>query len=158
MITPATVALYSHSNAPTERVALVKARAAAQAALAQTTALTATSGTQNITQNTEKNEEIAASRPRDGRLTVRVPASERDSRKRAPGGFCGSGGRTTPLYPIVSPGALMQQEVSPRPLVEPYDDGSSTKGVRPTSPLVLRPPCTRGTRPDSGPAPEVASW
>ena len=133
----------------------MKARAAAQAALAQTTALTATSGTQNITQNTEKNEEIAASRPRDGRLTVRVPASERDSRKRAPGGRCGSGDRTTPMYPSVSP-ALMRQEVSPRPLVEPYDEGRSIKGVRPTSPLVLHPTCARGSL-DSGQAPEVAS-
>ena len=63
----------------------------------------------------EKNEEIAASIPRDGRLTMSVPASERDSRKRAPGGFCG---RTTLSYPIVSPGALMQQEVSPRPTMK----------------------------------------
>ena len=101
-------------------------------------------------------EEIAASIPRDGRLTVSVPASERDSRKRAPGGRCGSGGRTTPLYPIVSP-AFMQQEVSPRPLVEPYDEGCSIKGVRPTSPLVLRPTCTRGS-PDPGPVRDVASW
>ena len=98
-------------------------------------------------------EEIAASIPRDGRLTVSVPASERDSRKRAPGGFCG---RTTLSYPIVSPGALMQQEVSPRPLVEPYDEGRSIKGVRPTSPLVLHPTCARGSL-DSGQAPEVAS-
>ena len=104
----------------------------------------------------EKNEEIAASIPRDGRLTVSVPASERDSRKRAPGGRCGSGDRTTPMYPSVSP-ALMQQEVSPRPLVEPYDEGRSIKGVRPTSPLVLRPTCARGS-PDSGPARDVASW
>ena len=101
-------------------------------------------------------EEIAASIPRDGRLTVSVPASERDSRKRAPGGRCGSGGRTTPLYPIVSP-AFMQQEVSPRPLVEPYDEGRSIKGVRPTSPLVLRPTCARGST-DSGPVRDVASW
>ena len=132
----------------------MKARAAAQAALAQTTALTATSGTQNITQNTEKNEEIAASMPRDGRLTMSVPASERDSRKRAPGGFCG---RTTLSYPIVSPGALMQQEVSPRPLVEPYDEGRSIKGVRPTSPLVLRPTCAHGNQ-ESGLSRDVASW
>ena len=90
-------------------------------------------------------EEIAASIPRDGRLTMSVPASERDSRKRAPGGRCGSGDRITPMYPIVSPGALMQQEVSPRPLVEPYDEGRSIKGVRPTSPLVLRPTCARGS-------------
>ena len=101
-------------------------------------------------------EEIAASIPRDGRLTVSVPASERDSRKRAPGGRCGSGGRTTPLYPIVSP-AFMQQEVSPRPLVEPYDEGCSIKGVRPTSPLVLLPTCARGS-PDPGPVRDVASW
>ena len=89
----------------------------------------------------------------DGRLTVRVPASERDSRKRAPGGFCCNCGRKPPSYPIVSPGALMQQEVSPRPLVEPYDEGRSAKGERPTSPLVLRP-----TFPDSGRAPDLASW
>ena len=101
-------------------------------------------------------EEIAASIPRDGRLTVSVPASERDSRKRAPGGRCGSGGRTTPLYPIVSP-AFMQQEVSPRPLVEPYDEGRSIKGVRPTSPLVLRPTCSHGNQ-DSGLSRDVASW
>ena len=95
------------------------------------------------------NEEIAALiEPRDGRQTMSVPASERDSRKRAPGGFCG---RTTLSYPIVSPGALMQQEVSPRPLVEPYDEGRSNKGVRPTSPLVLRPTCARGST-DSGQA------
>ena len=86
-----------------------------------------------------------------------VPASERDSRKRAPGGFCGNCGRKPPSYPIVSPGALMQQEVSPRPLVEPYDEGRSIKGVRPTSPLVLRPTCARGST-DSGPARDVASW
>ena len=133
----------------------MKARTAAQAALAQMTALAATSGTQNITQNTEKNEEIAASMPRDGRLTVSVPASERDSRKRAPGGRCGSGGRTTPLYPIVSP-AFMQQEVSPRPLVEPYDEGRSIKGVRPASPLVLRPTCAHGNQ-ESGLSRDVAS-
>ena len=51
----------------------------------------------------------------------------------------------------------MQQEVSPRPLVEPYDEGRSIKGVRPTSPLVLRPTCARGSL-DSGPARDVASW
>ena len=132
----------------------MKARTAAQAALAQMTALAATSGTQNITQNTEKNEEIAASMPRDGRVTMSVPASERDSRKRARGGRRASCGRTMPLYGSISP-ALMQQEVSPRPLVEPYDEGRSIKGVRPTSPLVLRPTCARGS-PDSGP--DVASW
>ena len=60
------------------------------------------------------------------------------------------------MYGSSSP-AVMQQEVSRRPLVEPHDDGSSTKGVRPKSPLVLRPPCPSGS-PDSGRAPEVASW
>ena len=85
-----------------------------------------------------------------------VPASERDSRKRARGGRRASCGRTTPLYGSISP-ALMQQEVSPRPLVEPYDEGRSIKGVRPTSPMVLRPTCARGS-PDAGPARDVASW
>ena len=79
-----------------------------------------------------------------------VPASERDSRKRARGGRRASCGRTTPLYGSISP-ALMRQEVSPRPLVEPYDEGRSIKGVRPTSPLLLRPTCARGS-PDAGPA------
>ena len=51
----------------------------------------------------------------------------------------------------------MQQEVSPRPLVEPYDEGRSIKGVRPTSPLVLLPTCARGS-PDPGPVRDVASW
>ena len=85
-----------------------------------------------------------------------VPASERDSRKRARGGRRASCGRITPLYGSISP-TLMQQEVSPRPLVEPYDEGSSIKGVRPTSPLVLRPTCARGST-DSGPARDVALW
>ena len=85
-----------------------------------------------------------------------VPASERDSRKRARGGRRASCGRTTPLYGSISP-ALMRQEVSPRPLVEPYDEGRSIKGVRPTSPLVLRPTCARGST-DSGPVRDVASW
>ena len=87
---------------------------------------------------------------------VRVPASERDSRKRARGGRRASCGRTTPLYGSISP-ALMQQEVSPRPLVEPYDEGRSIKGVRTTSPLVLLPTCARGST-DSRQAPELASW
>ena len=102
------------------------------------------------------NEEIAALiEPRDGRQTMSVPASERDSRNRARGGRRASCGRTTPLYGSISP-ALMRQEVSPRPLVEPYDEGRSIKGVRPTSPLVLRPTCARGS-PDAGPARDVAS-
>ena len=103
------------------------------------------------------NEEIAALiEPRDGRQTMSVPASERDSRNRARGGRRASCGRTTPLYASISP-ALMRQEVSPRPLVEPYDEGRSIKGVRPTSPLVLLPTCARGS-PDSRQAPELASW